>query len=79
MSIGDVEADMETSGPLFEPVNRAGLRYCVEVAAQQRLMVRIDAEGRLLIKGRREEIEALIVALRDQGVVATLEYLSFCG
>lgn len=65
--------------PLFAPVPRANLSYCAEIAPIARLMVRVDPQGRLLMKGRREEIEALISALEAQGVIATLDYLSFCG
>jgi len=64
---------------MFEPVAREGLRYCAEVAPIPRLMVRIDPDGRLLIKGQRAEIEALVEALGRQGVAVSYEYLSFCG
>lgn len=64
---------------LFERIDRNHLSYCSEVAPIARLMVRVDVDGRLLIKGRREEIEALIATLRERGVQLDLKYLSFCG
>jgi hypothetical protein len=69
----------DAGAPLFDPVPREALPYCAQIAPIPRLMVRVDPQGRLLIKGRREEITALITALERQGVIATLEYLSFCG
>lgn len=65
--------------PLFEPLPRDIMEYCVDVTPVQRLMVRIDASGKLLIKGQRAEIEALLALLSEQGVTGELSYLSFCG
>jgi hypothetical protein len=42
-------------------------------------MVRVDRTGKVLIKGQRAEIEALLVLLRKQGLLGTPEYISFCG
>lgn len=67
------------SEPLFTPVPRDELPYCVEIAPIERLMIRIDAHGNIVIKGQRAEIEALLQALHDRGVTGKLNYLSFCG
>ncbi len=70
---------MEAIQPIFEQLPREDLPYCVEVTPIERLMVRIDASGKLLIKGQRAEIEALLALLKRQGVIGELHYLSFCG
>jgi hypothetical protein len=70
---------MEDSNALFPPVPRANVPYCVEVAPIERLMVRVDARGNVLIKGQRAEIEALLPLLCRQGLIGKLKYLSFCG
>lgn len=70
---------MNATEPLFEPLPRESLPYCVEVTPIERLMVRIDASGKILIKGQRAEIEALLALLKHQGVIGELHYLSFCG
>lgn len=68
-----------SADPLFEPIARAPLRYQVEVAPLQRLMVRVAPSGDLFIRGQRSEIEALLDALRQRGVELTVDYISFCG
>ncbi len=64
---------------LFAPVPRDDMPYCVDVVPIERLMVRVDEHGTLLIKGQRSEIEALLLLLRRQGLAGELRYLSFCG
>lgn len=65
--------------PLFAPIQRDELAYCIEVAPIERLLVRIDDTGKLVIKGQRAEIEVLLILLRKQGLIGELRYLSFCG
>ncbi|MBV9789248.1 MAG: hypothetical protein JOZ51_13785 [Chloroflexi bacterium] len=67
------------SEPLFEPIERQTLPYCTDVEPIERLMVRIAADGKIVIKGQRSEIEALIRLLDQQGIAGKLNYLSFCG
>lgn len=71
--------DQLHSDVLFAPIARDHVPYCVEVAPIERLMVRIDLDGVVLIKGQRAEIEALLALLRRQGLVGKLKYFSFCG
>jgi hypothetical protein len=67
------------SEPLFAPIVREGMPYCIEVAPIERLMVRVGPDGAVLIKGQRAEIEALLALFRKQGLLGTLKYFSFCG
>jgi hypothetical protein len=71
--------DQPPSDPLFAPIARGDVPYCVEVAPLERLMVRIDLDGVVLIKGQRVEIEALLALLRKQGLLGEIKYFSFCG
>jgi len=70
---------MEDSNVLFPTVRRGDVSYCLDVAPIQRLMVRVDALGNVLIKGQRDEIEALLPLLRRHGLIGSLKYISFCG
>ncbi len=71
--------DQLASEALFVPISRDHVPYCIEVAPLERLMVRIDLNGVVLIKGQRAEIEELLPLLRRQGLLGKLNYFSFCG
>lgn len=71
--------DQLPSKPLFASISRDELPYCCEVVPIERLMVRVDTRGSVLIKGQRAEIEALLALLRSRGLEGELRYISFCG
>ncbi|MEI7643690.1 MAG: hypothetical protein WCJ55_05195 [Chloroflexales bacterium] len=69
----------QSSEPLFASIARDQLSYCAEVSPVERIMVRIDEAGNLLIKGRRADIETLVRLLRQQGLAIMPPRISFCG
>lgn len=68
-----------TDTSLFERPPRGELAYCDDVMPIHRMLIRVDSEGKVFVRGQRNEIEQLIVQLRQRGLFVVVNYLSLCG